>query len=149
MHCSDCGYASAKWFGRCPECGAWSSATDTNDGVEHLEVVRLSHATGALDRFGTGMAELDRVLGGGLVRGEALLLAGEPGVGKSTLMLQLLGGLLQEGRTAILVTGEESLDQVALRARRLDLPIDQLEAVAACSLPAIVAMSDTRAGPTL
>jgi DNA repair protein RadA/Sms len=144
MHCSDCGYSSAKWFGRCPDCGAWTSATQSTSGVEKLEVVRLSQATGALDRFSSGMAELDRVLGGGLVRGEALLLAGEPGVGKSTLMLQLLGGLLQSGRSALLVTGEESLDQVALRARRLGLPVDDLEAVAACSVPAIVALADER-----
>jgi DNA repair protein RadA/Sms len=144
MHCSDCGYTSVKWFGRCPDCGAWSSATEINDGVDRLEVVRLSQATGALDRFGTGIAEFDRVLGGGLVLGEALLLAGEPGVGKSTLVLQLLGGLLTQGRRSILVTGEESLDQVALRARRLDLPVDDLEAAAACSLPSILALADDR-----
>ncbi|HEX3327011.1 MAG TPA: DNA repair protein RadA [Actinomycetota bacterium] len=144
MHCSDCGYASVKWFGRCPDCGAWSSATDNSDSTERLEVVRLSQATGALDRFSTGLAELDRVLGGGLVRGEALLLAGEPGVGKSTLMLQLLHGLQREGRSALLATGEESLDQVALRARRLDLPVADLEAVAAYSVPAIVALSGHR-----
>ena len=122
MHCSDCGYTSVKWFGRCPDCGAWSSATEINDGVERLEVIRLSEATRALDRFGTGIAEFDRVLGGGLVLGEALLLAGEPGVGKSTLVLQLLGGLLEEGRRSILVTGEESLDQVALPRPALGSP---------------------------
>jgi DNA repair protein RadA/Sms len=144
MHCSDCGYTSVKWFGRCPDCGAWSSATQISDGVERLKVVRLSEATGALDRFSTGITEFDRVLGGGLVLGEALLLAGEPGVGKSTLVLQLLGGLLREGRRSILVTGEESLDQVALRARRLDLPVDDLEAAAACSMPSIVALAEDK-----
>jgi DNA repair protein RadA/Sms len=144
MQCSDCGYSSVKWFGRCPDCGAWSSATETSTSGEHLEVLRLSEATGALHRFSTGIVELDRVLGGGLVKGEAALLAGEPGVGKSTLVLQLLAGLLGEGRRSILVTGEESLDQVALRARRLDLPVAQLQAVAACSLPAIVALANER-----
>jgi DNA repair protein RadA/Sms len=148
MHCSGCGYTSVKWFGKCPECGAWSSATETVTG-EHLELVRLSDATAALDRFGTGMEEFDRVLGGGLVHGEALLLAGEPGVGKSTLVLQLLGGLLGERRPSILVTGEESLDQVALRARRLDLPVDQLEAVAASSLPSILSLAEYRRPPVL
>jgi DNA repair protein RadA/Sms len=143
MHCSDCGYTSAKWFGKCPECGAWSSATETVPG-EHLEVVRLSEATAALERFGTGVEEFDRVLGGGLVHGEAVLLAGEPGVGKSTLVLQLLSGLSRDGHTSLLVTGEESLDQVSLRARRLGLPVADLEAVAAFSLPAIIALAEQR-----
>ena len=84
------------------------------------------------------------MLGGGLVRGEALLLAGEPGVGKSTLVLQLLGGLLGRKHSTLLVTGEESLDQVALRARRLDLPVTELEAVAAFSLPAILTLAENR-----
>jgi DNA repair protein RadA/Sms len=143
MHCSDCGYTSVKWFGKCPDCGAWSSATETSS-VEHPEVVRLSEATGAFDRFATGLDEFDRVLGGGLVHGEVLLLAGEPGVGKSTLVLQLLGGLLRRDRRSLLVTGEESLDQVALRARRLDLPLTELEAVAAFSLPPILALAEER-----
>jgi DNA repair protein RadA/Sms len=143
MHCSDCGYTSVKWFGKCPDCGAWSSATETVPG-EHLKVVQLSQATAALDRFGTGVAEFDRVLGGGLVHGEALLLSGEPGVGKSTLVLQLLAGLLRGGHSSLLVTGEESLDQVALRARRLELPVDELEAVAGFSLPAILALAEQR-----
>ncbi|MEA2505521.1 MAG: hypothetical protein QOH48_139 [Actinomycetota bacterium] len=143
MHCSDCGYTSVKWFGKCPDCGAWSSATETVTG-EHLEVLRLAEATAALDRFGTGVAEFDRVLGGGLVHGEALLLSGEPGVGKSTLVLQLLSGLIRGGHSSLLVTGEESLDQVALRARRLELPVDELEAVAAFSLPAILTLAEQR-----
>jgi DNA repair protein RadA/Sms len=77
-----------------------------------------------------------------LVRGEAVLLAGEPGVGKSTLVLQLIGGLIERAKRSILVTGEESLDQVALRAGRLGLPLDRLDAVAASSVPAIVALSE-------
>jgi DNA repair protein RadA/Sms len=141
MHCSDCGYVSPKWFGRCPECGSWASAADRSDAAPELEPVPLSRATGALDRFTTGLGEVDRVLGGGLVRGEALLLAGAPGVGKSTLVLQLLNGLLHEGRSCLLVTGEESLDQVALRARRLDLALEEVHAVAADSVPAIVELA--------
>ncbi|MDP9224468.1 MAG: DNA repair protein RadA [Actinomycetota bacterium] len=134
-----------KWFGRCPDCGAWSSATEATTGVgaaTPLHIAPLSEATGALDRFSTGLKEVDRVVGGGLVKGEALLLAGEPGVGKSTLVLQLIGGLVERGQRSILVTGEESLDQVALRAHRLNLPLDRLDAVAAFSLPSIVALSE-------
>lgn len=89
-------------------------------------------------RLPTGNEELDRVLGGGLVAGSAILLAGEPGIGKSTLMLQMIDGILGAGHGCLLATGEESLDQVALRGRRLDVGIEKLRATAASSLASIL-----------
>lgn len=89
-------------------------------------------------RLPTGNSELDRVLGGGLVAGSTILLAGEPGIGKSTLMLQMIDGILGAGHRCLLATGEESLDQVALRGRRLNVAIEKLRATAASSLQSIL-----------
>jgi DNA repair protein RadA/Sms len=90
-------------------------------------------------RIGSGIGELDRVLGGGLVPGSVVLLSGDPGIGKSTLVLQMVDGLLQGGATALIVSGEESLDQVSLRATRIGVRADRLRAAASSSLPEILA----------
>jgi DNA repair protein RadA/Sms len=116
--CSDCGHRASKWFGRCPECGSWNIVTEAN-GHNEVEVASLVDISGPPDRMATGIVEIDRVLGGGLVPGEAVLLAGEPGIGKSTLVLQMIDALARSGKRCLLVSGEESLGQVALRARRL------------------------------
>src|SRR5216683_4674329 len=131
MSCSACGYRASQWRGRCPQCGAWDSF------VKETPAARAARAAGgglprtaapvalagieaaAHDRLPTGLAELDRVLGGGLVRGSVVLLAGEPGAGKSTLCLQAAAGLEAGGLRVLLVCGEESIDQVAARARRI------------------------------
>ena len=102
-------------------------------------VVSLASSVEATKRWPTGMAEVDRVLGGGLVPGEVVLLAGEPGIGKSTLVLQAIDSLMGESRSTLLVTGEESLGQVAVRAERLGIETMNVRAAAATSLAAILA----------
>jgi DNA repair protein RadA/Sms len=140
--CADCGYLSATWFGRCPECRTWSSAAPSYARVARPEITTLAEAPLPAARFGTGVADVDRVLGGGLVQGEAVLLAGEPGIGKSTLLLQLVTGLLADGRGCLLVTGEESVDQVSLRAARLGAPLERVRVAASGSLQAVVAAAE-------
>lgn len=108
-----------------------------------LEVQGLSAPGATVPRFRTGVAELDRVLGGGLVPGSVVLLSGDPGIGKSTLVLQTIAGFQAAGHRALLVTAEESLDQVALRAARLGVAGPTLRAAASSSLPAIL---DSAAG---
>jgi DNA repair protein RadA/Sms len=144
--CTDCGYGSPKWFGRCPNCGAWGGVEEA-PGRE-FEITSLDAAGTERERIETGLGELDRVLGGGLVPGSVVLLAGEPGIGKSTLMLQLLDGVAARGRKTLLVSGEESIGQVGLRAARLDLTLGNLRAAAATSAEAI-AETATRDGPAL
>src|SRR5882762_2168611 len=115
MSCSECGYRASQWRGRCPQCGAWDSFVNEAQGprasgpavaglpVAAPPVALASIEAAAHDRLATGMAELDRVLGGGLVRGSVVLLAGEPGAGKSTLCLQAAAGLEARGLRVLLV----------------------------------------------
>ena len=130
--CTECGAQSPRWLGRCPSCGSWSTLVEEPAGggapAEDLlesarsgaAAVRLAEVRGEeAPRFASGIAELDRVLGGGLVPGAVLLLAGEPGVGKSTLALQLAAEVRGTGRSVLYVCGEESPEQVRLRAERL------------------------------
>jgi DNA repair protein RadA/Sms len=144
--CTDCGYGSPRWFGRCPSCGAWGGAAEPT--VSGCEIIALDLSGDKEERIGTGIAEVDRVLGGGLVPGSVALLAGEPGIGKSTLMLQLLEGVAAGGRKTLLVSGEESTTQVALRAARLGLTPANLRAAATNSVEAIAETARTD-GPTL
>jgi DNA repair protein RadA/Sms len=127
--CQNCGTASPKWQGQCPGCGEWNTlasemtGTASRPGQAGRQVETSSLAILALTeqpRLGSGSGELDRVLGGGLVPGSVTLLGGDPGIGKSTLMLQAAAALQQHG-AVLYATGEESLRQVALRARRLGL----------------------------
>jgi DNA repair protein RadA/Sms len=138
--CTGCGRSARKWFGRCPDCGAWSSATQVTraDPSASLQVVSLSSASGRVDRLSAGLAELDRVLGGGLVPGSVVLLSGEPGVGKSTLALQLLDGIAR-AHPSLLVTGEESVEQTSLRAARLGVDRDALRVAGSFSLNDVLA----------
>jgi DNA repair protein RadA/Sms len=127
--CQNCGTASPKWQGQCPDCGEWntlaaepfSRATRAGPGAREIETSSLA-ALAETDqtRWSSGSGELDRVLGGGLVPGSVTLLGGDPGIGKSTLMLQAAAALQASG-AVLYATGEESLRQVALRARRLGL----------------------------
>ena len=129
--CADCGGESAKWAGRCATCGAWNTLSEerapaASDRSTPLALTPSEPAQrlGDVDRASwqpcaTGIGELDRVLGGGFVRGSVTLLGGEPGIGKSTLLLQLLAALAREGQRCLLVSGEESVQQVRLRAERL------------------------------
>jgi DNA repair protein RadA/Sms len=136
--CPDCGYRSPKWFGRCPDCGRWGCVDRVAADGAGLEISSLEGAEGEAERMCTGMTELDRVLGGGLVSGAVILLAGEPGVGKSTLILQLIDKVIARGRRTLLITGEESLGQVSLRARRLGVRIESFRAATTTSLEAVI-----------
>ena len=128
--CSECGNESAKWLGKCPACNSWNSfyeqkviesksSNGKNKTKERVEPQKLDtyKATETL-RTSTGFEELDRVLGGGLVKGSLILLGGEPGIGKSTLILQICDKVQGEGKV-LYVSGEESAEQIKLRADRL------------------------------
>ncbi len=143
--CSDCGADFTKWQGQCSACNAWNTLVQFNPGPAesgrgarrqsyagtHGEVTQLADIDLAeLPRFASGIAELDRVLGGGLVPGSVVLIGGNPGAGKSTLLLQVMCLLAGQGRQALYVTGEESPQQVGMRARRLKLPQDNLKLLA-------------------
>src|SRR5438876_4684824 len=128
--CSDCGASALQWFGACPSCGAAGTLTETavekgagshRYAAEATQPIALEamHAK-ELDRIPSGLAELDRALGGGVVAGQVALLGGDPGIGKSTLLLQALHAISGSLPT-LYVSGEESAEQVALRARRLAL----------------------------
>jgi len=141
-----CGYRSSQRFGRCPRCGEWGSLQPHEAGPGGASTVepRPLCEVGAepAPRLRTGIGELDRVLGGGLVPGSLVLLGGEPGIGKSTLLLQGLAGLVRRGGSALYVSGEESLEQIALRARRLRVHEARLLALAETRLEAILAAAE-------
>jgi DNA repair protein RadA/Sms len=148
--CSACGHESAKWHGRCPGCGEWNTLTEekrasaTAGGrkraAKALRPVPLAEVEApAVARLETGIAELDRVLGGGLVPGSLVLLGGSPGIGKSTLTSSALGNLVAAGRRVLYVSGEESAAQVRLRAERLGPGALQVPIVAETDLDAVVA----------
>jgi len=141
--CTSCDHSAPRWFGRCPSCDRWGTVATAQPAPARaqgglLEVTGLAAGNGTPTRLRTGVAELDRVLGGGLVPGSVVLLSGDPGIGKSTLVLQMIGGVHNGGKRALLVTAEESLDQVALRARRLGIDGRKVRAAASSSLPAIL-----------
>lgn len=125
--CSECGAASPRWLGRCPGCGTFGTLVEELAGVQSQTGAPQGRAPVPIrdvsvaesERIATGVPELDRVLGGGLVPASLVLVGGEPGVGKSTLLLSALGSVVRDGRRALLVTGEESAAQVSLRAARL------------------------------
>ncbi len=124
--CGGCGQRQAQWAGRCTHCGAWGTVQQVSSAGSAGGLGRPPEPLGGVleavpDTIPTGIAGLDRVLGGGIVPGSVILLAGEPGIGKSTLLLQLLGGLTGRGVPSLLVSGEESRAQVAGRARRLGI----------------------------
>jgi DNA repair protein RadA/Sms len=131
--CADCGFAAPKWFGKCPECGSWSTK-EIAGSADEVAVVPLTGNGLETPRLPTGLSEVDRVLSGGFVRGQVCLLAGEPGIGKSTIVLQLIDTIVRAGGNCLLVTGEESVPQVALRAKRLGCAADDLRATATTSV---------------
>ncbi|MGN1082958.1 MAG: DNA repair protein RadA, partial [Candidatus Avispirillum sp.] len=129
--CTECDYQTPRWMGQCPSCGAWNTLTEETyrapaaSDKTAARKVRTAHAArfseveeNDCDRMSTGIGELDRVLGGGLVLGSAVLIAGEPGIGKSTLLMQLCGSCGSDYKL-LYVSGEESLGQLKLRAKRL------------------------------
>lgn len=133
FQCDQCGTQLGKWAGQCPECQQWNTIVETlppsstssrfggySGRLENQVKSLVEVETGQVDRIQVGIAELDRVLGGGIVPGSVLLLGGDPGIGKSTLLLQMVAALA-ERFTCLYITGEESLEQVSMRARRLQL----------------------------
>ncbi|HUF32016.1 MAG TPA: DNA repair protein RadA [Acidimicrobiales bacterium] len=146
--CTECGGASPKWVGRCPSCEAWSSMEEEVEARPAVVTglappsrpVPISEVDlGAWAARPTGIGELDRVLGGGLVPGSVTLVGGEPGIGKSTLLLQALTSMAEAGARCLLVTAEESAQQVRLRAERLGALAPNLHLVAETSLPWVLA----------
>lgn len=145
--CQSCGAASSKWVGQCADCGSWNSFVESvvekpragAARVAAASVQRLDQISGnETARVGSGLSEMDRVLGGGIVPGAVILIGGDPGIGKSTLLLQVLAQI--EGRLPTLyVTGEESLAQVRLRAQRLDLPRLDLPVLSETSVGQVLA----------
>ena len=136
--CTECDYQSPKWLGKCPSCGSWNTFTEETYEEETASAKKANPHRTMLVRTGddsdpeklswddlpeyirsnTGMSEFDRVLGGGLVEGSVVLLSGEPGIGKSTLLLQICAAL-SKTKTVLYVTGEESSAQLSMRAKRL------------------------------
>jgi DNA repair protein RadA/Sms len=131
LTCSSCGQQLARWAGRCPGCGAWGTIQERTGGTASAPVVleTLAHDGGVEGRVSTGFPGVDRILGGGLVPASVVLLAGEPGIGKSTLLLQVVANLARAGLSCLLASGEESRNQVAARARRLRIAGEALSFV--------------------
>jgi DNA repair protein RadA/Sms len=151
--CDSCGNESLKWQGQCPACGAWNTLSAVNVALKGSNRTGWTASGGSsrpiheiaeteVPRHSTGLAELDRVLGGGLVPGSVTLLGGDPGIGKSTLLLQA-GDSLSRTVATLYVTGEESLQQVNLRARRLGTTGADLRLLAETSVEAVIAEACT------
>ena len=149
--CTECGATFPKWSGQCAECGAWNSLVETRLETAAPAAGRAGWAgdpanirtlaevsVEEIPRIPTGSAELDRVLGGGLVEGSVVLIGGDPGIGKSTILLQTLCEMASRA-PALYVTGEESQQQVAMRARRLELPRDRLKVMTETCIETIIA----------
>src|SRR5690554_6014745 len=148
--CSQCGRVESKWLGRCPDCGSWNSFVEEVvkkqaksvksqlvSDANKTQTITLSEVDITEDfRYTSGISEFDRVLGGGIMRGGTVLLGGEPGIGKSTLMLQLLGAI--KNRSVLYVSGEESPGQVRSRAQRIGVPLET-----------VTLFNDTRLEPLL
>ena len=133
--CQACGSVTARWQGQCADCAEWNTLVqeaaevssifaakhNLQGGGRQIQLVGLDHPVALPERISTGIAEFDRAIGGGIVPGSAMLVGGDPGIGKSTLLLQVCADLASKGRNVIYVSGEESAEQVRLRAVRLGL----------------------------
>lgn len=161
--CQNCGSVSAKWAGQCVDCSEWNCIVEDASGVvtpfkakhdlqgggQWIDLVGLNTETRLPDRMPAGIAELDRALGGGFVSGSATLIGGDPGVGKSTLLLQAAARLAEQGREVVYISGEEAADQVRLRAQRLGLGQAPVRLGAATSVRDILTTLGTGQPPAL
>ncbi|HIJ60731.1 MAG TPA: DNA repair protein RadA [Nitrospirae bacterium] len=131
--CQSCGYNSPRWLGKCPECSSWNSLAEERQVSQKLVSFSISEPLllneikeGQKSRLTTGIRELDRVLGGGVVYGAVILLGGDPGIGKSTLVIQAMNNLSKQYGSVLYVSGEESPEQIKLRASRLNISSDRI-----------------------
>jgi DNA repair protein RadA/Sms len=166
--CQSCGAIHFKWAGKCPDCGAWNSfveelaeggashfsrlgteTTNKKSSAKKIELVSLNGETTDFPRIKTNIGELDRVLGGGLVQGSVVLIGGDPGIGKSTLLLQTAESLAKKNAKVIYISGEESIDQVRLRARRLNISGDSIELASTTNVGEIIASIEPQKTPIL
>ncbi len=167
--CQSCGSIHFKWAGKCPDCGAWNSMVEEfeegggthftrisedkkstkNSSNRKIDLVGLNGDTEDFPRVATGINELDRVLGGGLVQGSVVLIGGDPGIGKSTLLLQTADSLAKGKNQVIYISGEESVDQVRLRARRLGTTEDSIQLGATTNVVDIINSIKTNGRPTI
>lgn len=151
FQCSECGWQAAKWAGRCPECQQWGTVVEAGTASGIVTRIRPSVVaddrvarritdigTVEVERWSCGISEFDRVLGGGVVPGAAVLLSGEPGVGKSTLLLEVAARAAREGRRVLYVSAEESVGQVRLRAQRTNALSDNLYLAAETDLATVL-----------
>ena len=151
--CSECGYKSPKWLGKCPGCNSWNTIQETvitekktsatramsisNGGSVRMPKKIGDVKVGYETRYKTGLQELDRVLGGGIVQGELILVGGDPGIGKSTLLLQVCRNMSNNGKKILYISGEESLKQIKLRANRMGQFSDNLSLLSETNLDII------------
>jgi len=146
--CQSCGNSSPRWLGKCPACNEWNSYVEERTASEKRSLARMPLNSTAIaitqiesaqeGRIGTGIGELDRVLGGGFVPGSLVLLGGDPGIGKSTLALQMVNSVSLSKRSVLYVTGEESPEQVKMRAERMGVGSDRLFVYAETSVESIL-----------
>src|SRR3990167_10243336 len=146
--CNQCGAVFPKWSGQCQHCGVWNSISEEPKAIvtqyanQRTAIINAQDvALESIERMPCGLSELNRVLGGGLVSGSVILVGGDPGIGKSTLLLQTLVGLALKYKV-LYVTGEESLQQVVMRAKRLQLSLDDLCLLAETHVETIISLSE-------
>jgi len=159
--CQSCGASYPKWSGRCESCASWNSLAEEADaaaipgskvsgrGGRVIELVSVAGSSEPPPRLLTNISEFDRVCGGGLVPGSALLIGGDPGIGKSTLLMQALTALAKSGKTAVYISGEEGIDQTRLRAQRLGLEHSQVKLAAETSLRDILSTLESGTPPAV
>jgi DNA repair protein RadA/Sms len=167
--CQSCGAIHFKWAGKCPDCGAWNSLVEEfaegggshftrivedkkagkNSSAKKMELVNLTGETQEFPRVKTTINELDRVLGGGLVQGSVVLIGGDPGIGKSTLLLQTADSLAKNNAEVIYISGEESVDQVRLRAKRMGVVQDSIQLAATTNVSEIIGSIKPSKKPTI
>ena len=166
--CQNCGAVHFKWAGKCSDCGAWNSMVEEfedggpshftriaddkkskNTSDKKIQLVKLNGEAQEFPRVKTNIGELDRVLGGGLVQGSVVLIGGDPGIGKSTLLLQTAESLAKADNKIIYISGEESVDQVRLRAKRMGVNEDSIELAATTNVSEIVSSIKAEKKPTI
>jgi DNA repair protein RadA/Sms len=159
--CQSCGTSYPKWGGRCESCGSWNSLSEEADagaipgskgsarGGRVIDLVSVTGTSEPPARLLSNIGEFDRVCGGGLVPGSALLIGGDPGIGKSTLLLQVLSALAVTGKTTVYISGEEGIDQTRLRARRLGLERSEVKLAAETSLRDILTTLESGTPPAV